>query len=408
MLGTLLINPFNAFSKAKINFCSPDSTAVEDALLRNSPDGVDGVPHYLIIGQPSKFYIGIGGNAKVTVTEDFNRDNLDPNAFMPSEISVSERNGKAFNISAQQTMLFLNVVGLPDTENQFGVFLSGAMLGDGYAPSLEAAYVRYRGITAGYNYTIFSDNAAMPNSIDYQGPSSATTIQIPQISYLLNFGKSKQWCAEAAVSLPQTSITTSSFTETVQGRYPDVAAAMKFSWHDGTGSIKAAAILRSLSYRNIADASIVDKPGWGVTLAGTTPVVGNLTFFFQGVAGKGVASYIQDLSDLGLDMTPADQGRKMKLTSSWGIYAALQYDFTPKLSLTAAYSHVRNYIDEYSEGSTEWGTQYRYGQYASANLQYSFYRSLSTGIEYLYGRRIDMSGAQAHDSRLQAMLQICF
>ena len=33
---------------------------------------------------------------------------------------------------------------------------------------------------------------------------------------------------------------------------------------------------------------------------------------------------------------------------------------------------------------------------------------ISTGIEYIYGRRVDMDGISRHDNRIQTMLQVTF
>lgn len=120
----------------------------------------------------------------------------------------------------------------------------------------------------------------------------------------------------------------------------------------------------------------------------------------------------QDLAGLGLDMTP-DPEHPGHLTpvKAWGGYAGLQYDFSKSLYCSATYSHVRTYAPRYAsqaEEATPWDAQYRYGQYAVCNLFWNITDALQTGVEYIYARRVDYNGAQAHDNRLQAMVQLTF
>ncbi len=51
---------------------------------------------------------------------------------------------------------------------------------------------------------------------------------------------------------------------------------------------------------------------------------------------------------------------------------------------------------------------YSYGQYAVGNVMWQITPMLQCGLEYIYGRRVNMDGAQAHDNRLQTMLQVSF
>lgn len=89
-----------------------------------------------------------------------------------------------------------------------------------------------------------------------------------------------------------------------------------------------------------------------------------------------------------------------------GAYGALQYDFSPSVFASASYSHVRTYAKGCVPPSAD--NQYRYAQYAAGNLFWNITPILQTGVEYIYGRRVNYDGTQAHDSRLQAMLSLSF
>ena len=92
----------------------------------------------------------------------------------------------------------------------------------------------------------------------------------------------------------------------------------------------------------------------------------------------------------------------------WGAYLGLQYTFSPKVFCSATYSHVRAYAHRYAGGDTAWPDQYRYGQYLVGNVFYNINSLLQWGVEYLWGRRVDMSGLSRHDNRIQTMLQLSF
>ena len=141
-------------------------------------------------------------------------------------------------------------------------------------------------------------------------------------------------------------------------------------------------------------------------------MAGGLTAFWQAVYGKGITSYFQDLNGAGMDLLPDPHNSGVLNTvKSWGSYLGLQYTFSPKVFCSATYSHVRTYVPRYGDQASSasgWDAQYKYAQYAVANIFWNITPILQTGLEYIYGRRVDYSGAQAHDNRIQTMLQLSF
>jgi hypothetical protein len=72
---------------------------------------------------------------------------------------------------------------------------------------------------------------------------------------------------------------------------------------------------------------------------------------------------------------------------------------------------MRDYAKRYNDAATDalsWAEQYKYGQYILANIFYTITPNLTWAIEYIYGRRVNMDRSQAHDNRLQTMLQLNF
>lgn len=166
-------------------------------------------PSFVFASGNGKVLLGAGGYVKVTMGMDIGHPISLPDEFITARIPMQDidGNGAAFNISAQQTHLYLNFVALPGTADEIGAFVSANLLNN-YAPSLRYAYLRYRGFQAGYDYTLFFDAAATPPSIDFEGPNANTAIPVAGIRYGRSFGKRGEWNVSVGASLPFESYTT--------------------------------------------------------------------------------------------------------------------------------------------------------------------------------------------------------
>lgn len=391
-----------------------DTTDVAYVTLHeNAPHVVNlkDVPRFAVLGKEGRFYIGIGANVKAIGVYDIGNPLPDANYFITSAIPMDTRPGNKaqFRFSAAQSNVYMNVVALPGGENQLGAYVSLNFLGKNYAPKLHLAYLKYRHITAGYSYTIFGDVAAAPPTIDYEGPNAIPFIPHGMIAYEPRFGRDRMWQAGVAIDMPEYSFTNAARTATVTQRVPDIPFYIQRYWADGKGWVRLSGMIRNLYYRNMESNRNIDKVGWGVKVSGTTPIVGGLSASYMSMYGQGIASYIQDLNGEGMDLMPmGSDTSRLGLTEAWGGYASLQYQFTPKLFATATYSHVRAYVDRFEDADSTWGSTYKYAQYVAANMFYNINSIVQVGVEYDYGRRVNFDGKQAHDNRLQAMLQVSF
>lgn len=386
-----------------------DSTEVHAKFVDNAPElyRIPGAPKFAIVGKNDAFYLGIGGAVKATVSYDFGSPIKSATMFTTSKIPMDPEpgNGGLLQFSAQQSNLFFNFVALPNNPNQIGAYISFNFINPNYGFNLDYAYLKYRGFTVGYTTGLFTDAAAAPPTIDYEGPCGSTTVFKGVVDYRHQFGK---FGIGAGVEMPVASYTTSSSTSTVNQRYPDIPVYVQYVW-DKSSHIRLSAILREMTYRDLISNTNHTATGWGIQLSGTAGILPGLTAYYQATYGQGLSSYFQDMSGLGLDMVPdRNAPGRLKTVKAWGGYAGLQYNITPKLFVSATYSQVRNYAPEYAGGETEWLGQYKYAQYAVGNVFYNITSNLQWGLEYIYGRRVDQSGAQAHDSRIQTMLQFSF
>ena len=107
--------------------------------------------------------------------------------------------------------------------------------------------------------------------------------------------------------------------------------------------------------------------GFGIQASTTFNLGKQWQVFGQATYGKGIGQYLNDLSNLNVDIVPnPDEAGKMQALPMLGWYAGLQYNISPKVFLSSTYSMSRLYSENgypANEPST-----YRYGQYFVANL----------------------------------------
>lgn len=385
---------------------------VYDAFIENAPKRFNepGVPRFAIKGKDRKFYLGIGGYIKGVGLFDWGNPIHNPNDFTTADIPFDTPKGDGGLIQGSfgQSTIFVNFVALPGTKNKVGAYISGKFTGPGNAFCLNHAYITYRGLTVGHTSSLFEDGAAAPPTIDSEGPCGLVGATNNLVNYQQSF--SSRIKGGIGIELPDPSITTAAGTRTVTQRIPDIPAYIQYSWDNGSGWLRLSAIMRNTQYRDLIKDKNRNVTGWGVQLSGssalgTTP----LRAYYQAAYGRGIGGYIQDLAGLGLDLSPkAGQEGHLESVKAWGGYAGLQYTFSPKVFASVSYSHSRAYAPRYMDGSTPWDEQYKYAQYVSANVFYTIIPGLQCGVEYLYGRRVNMDGASRHDNRINTMLQFSF
>ena len=414
--AALTVNAHNPKEETKITTFGHsedlDSTKVYGILHHNAPEDfqITGVPSVAVVGKGGKFILGLGGYIKAVAGWDFGHPIASADEFITSQIPMEPMEGdeSRFNLSAKQTHLFLNFVALPGTGNEIGAFISANLL-DGYAPMLQFAYLKYRGLQAGYDYTLFSDPACGAPAVDYEGPCSSTANPVTGINYTWEPNPHGRWELALGIELPQTSFTVvEGKTKWVYQRFPDIPIAAKFAWDEGNSWVRASAILRMLTYREIVSSSNKNCFGYGFQFSGGWNFLDKFTLFYQGVWGKGIGSMIQDTLDEGLDLCPSDEGNLLSPVSIGGGFASLQYDISRRFSASVTYSQLRTWIHRYEDGDTLWDNQYKYAQYVSANLFFKATSFFEIGIEHIWGQRVNNDGLKCADNRLQASFQLSF
>ncbi len=369
------------------------------------------LPRFAVIGKNRKYYLGIGGYVKTTISYDFNGVVNNPVDFITADIERKPGNNGKLQASAATSNLFFNFVGLPGTANEFGAYVNANFNGANQTFNLQHAYVTYRGFLMGYTTSLFTDAGAMPPTIDFEGPNSATFVYNTILSYKYNFNRN--WSMAASIEMPllNTQQLLAEDFEVENQRVPDIPIYLQYAWNDGGSWVRASSIFRSMLYNDLNNGENRSKFGWGVKLSGAAKLCDWMHIYYQGVYGKGISSYIQDLYGLGLDLATNPNSGEVDRVESWGAYMGVQVNLTKNVFMSTTYGQDRIYMP-YGEsqalyGSNEFGN-YKYAQYIATNLIWNILPNLQTGIEYLWGRKVNETGGYEKANRIQTMLQLSF
>ncbi len=383
-----------------------DKAEVEKTLKENAPQAPNdnGLPRFAIVGKDKDFYLGIGaqflGEGAFTWGDNISSNPL----FTPSTLSPAKPgNGGNTQFAWQSSSVYLNFVAMPGTDNQIGLFFKGNFLGSNNSFNVFHFYAKYRGLTAGYTASAFTDGAAEPLTIDFEGPNGYPYLTLFTAYWHQNF--TKNFSGAIGIDAPTASFTPSNSTERVSQRIPAIPLYLQYAWNDGGSHVRLSGLIRPMQYRNLDAGKNKTITGGGVQLSGMSSIVGGLSANFNAAYGKGIGSYLQDDNGLGLDAVATKTPGKMEAVKTLGITGGLSYAFSSKVSTNITYSHLVNWLPDDALVSD---SQYRYGDYVAANVIWNINKFVSAGVEYDYGHRKDFNGLGLHANRLQCQLAVTF
>lgn len=357
-------------------------------------------PRFVFFNKERNFVFGVGGFVQVQGIYDFNGVPND-NYFVTKTIALKgHQSGGRYGIDIGQSRLFFKLVGDTDV-GRLVTYLEMNFEGDKNAPILRQAFIKFRGFTIGKTWSTFCDISAGPATIDEQGPTSEVALRQPQVRYTYDFTDGLQ--ASLAIEYVKPSYTEGEFTEYINQRIPDIPLNVRYQFKNGS-HLQAGGILRNMYYRDQIQEKDRIVTGWGAALSGVWKFTTNSSMCFQGVCGKGISNYIQDLGGAGLDLVPSATAEgKLKPFCAWGGYVGFSHRWGEALSSNIMYSYAR-VMERY--GLPE--TAYKYAQYAAANILWDFSEYGSCGIEYIFGRRNDFNKEYGNANRINTMIQYKF
>ena len=360
------------------------------------------VPRFVLTDRQGTFALGIGGYVRTVASYDFDGlvDNID---FIPADIPNQSPFGNQIQMDATTANLFMKLVGNSPLLGDFIVHTEGNFRGNGNTFKLRNAYLSFSGVTIGYTYGGFMDAAAMPATIDFQGPNGGTFYRATQIAIL--YDKLRNFRFNLSMEMPHVNGSADNQFQIDRQRKPDFTLYAQYNWQDNS-HIRLGGVLRSMTYTNTDTQSSDDILGYGVQ-ASTTFGIGPVRMFGQFTYGKGIAQYINDLGELDVDLVmDANNTNELQALPMMGWYVGAQYNITPSLFVSGTYSMARLYSENGYQQINP--SNYHYGQYAAGNIFWNANQGLQLGFEYLHGWRTDFDHANRQANRINLMAKYSF
>lgn len=261
--------------------------------------------------------------------------------------------------------------------------------------TLRQAYVTWDKWLAGQTWSNFQDVAALPDAVDFVGPTEGTTfVRQAQVRYTSG-------PFSVALENPQTLVNGyRSTTRTISddGSLPDLTArwTTKGDW----GHVSVAGIARQLRH-DTATASASDT-GYGVSVSGKYNLGKSDDVRYMLTAGRGIGRYVA--FGLGADGVLDATGGELDGIGVLAGFVSWRHVFNPKLRGNLMFSRAQldNDTDWTGFGVTE------SAQSVHANLIYSPFPKLDIGAELIWGNREVESGADGDLRRLHTTVKYSF
>lgn len=247
-----------------------------------------------------------------------------------------------------------------------------------YNPRLRHAFFKYNNWTFGQTWSTFMDVGALPESVDFIGPSESTIFdRQPLIRYTHG-----PW--EFAIENPETTVTPfggGSRIVSDDGAIPDMVA--RYTAKIGSGYVKAAAIVRQLEYDGSANSGAVDdsETGFGLALSGKHPFGNNgADVRWAANFGSGIGRY------LGLNTANdvnEDASGNLNAIDQWGAFVGVRLPWNSTWRSNFRIGYLSNDHDLATAGS---GNTKEVISYA-ANLLTSPVPKLTIGGEIMFAER---------------------
>ena len=264
-----------------------------------------------------------------------------------------------------------------------------------HALTLRQAYVSWDKWLAGQTWSNFQDVAALPDAVDFVGPTEGTTfVRQAQLRYTSG-------AFSVALENPQTvvgSYRSTTRTTSDDGTLPDVTAryTKKGTW----GHFSVAGLARQLRHETATTEA--SGTAFRASVSGKYNIGKTDDIRYMLTGGSGIGRYVGFA--LGADGTLDATGGDLDSTGVLAGFVAWRHVFDPKLRGNLMFSRAQ------FDNDTDWtgfGVT-KSAQSIHANLIYSPFPKLDIGAELIWGAREVESGADGDLRRLHTSVKYSF
>ncbi len=319
--------------------------------------------------------------------------------YVPSQTPVGGASSDVdYDAHAKFSRLNVGIDSVTEAGNKLGAFFEVDFFGNSlgnqtatntYGTTVRHAYMYWNGWLAGQTWSNVMDLSALPEAVDFIGPTDGVLfVRQAQLRYTSG-GFS------VALENPETSLVGAAASD--RGALPDLT--LRYGWKGDWGTFGVGAILRQLNVdRAGADDS---KMVGGVTIGGKWTMGANDDLRYQITAGEGISRYI----GLGITGDAAlDADGDLDSIGAVAGYVGWRHAFSPKLRSNVIYAR-----SDYDNDAALTGLgATKSVQSLRANLFYSPLPKIDVGAELMFGKREVESGADGDITRLQFTTRYSF
>lgn len=266
-----------------------------------------------------------------------------------------------------------------------------------YALTLRQAYVQWNNWLAGQTWTNFQDVAALPDTVDFLGPTEGTVfVRQAQLRYT-----NGPW--SFSMENPETVYTpfegNMAQVQGDDGEMPDFTG--RYTFKGDWGHFGIAGLVRQLSYQNGPLNQDSDEMGYGLSVSGKFNLGKNDDIRYMVTGGSGISRYIGLAlnNDAVLDST----GNLDNIDMIAG-FVGWRHVFSPKLRTNIFYSRA-----DYDQDTALTGLLITKGaQSGHVNVIYTPLPKLDLGAELIWGQRELENGDRGDLNRLQTHVKYNF
>lgn len=381
--------------------------------MRDLTDRVNEIEGRGHVKLPAGTTLTFGGYTKLDLIYDIDQGQGDTTNV--AGLVPGSRTGGGFDAHVRQTRFNFRT----DTETEKGPLTTfveldffgtrgNEVLSNSHRPRLRHAYGKWNGWTAGQTWSTFMPIEVYPSTLDFQGPTGIPFIRQAQLRYTFqagnNFnvdvalenGEFSGRGVVGGVTVPLGESIGSTFSGVNSGfdELPDLIVAG--TWRQNDSLLKAAAILRQLDAPSQLGSD--SEVGWGVNLAGGTPLWAGGRLNGSFTYGDGIGRYIID--GVGQDGF-VDATGKLNTIEAYGATAQISHKFNDKWDVGLSYGF-------YEVEDTFAGTDTDQLQTVHASLFWHPVDRMTVGAEVSWGKRELVNAASEDATRLQTSVQFNF
>ncbi len=328
----------------------------------------------------------IGGYVKADFIYDFNPINS-TDFFDPTCIPVGAPARTNTRFHARQTRMSLDTRWAPDG-HPVRIFVEGDFFGNDNSYRLRHAYGEIGSLLVGQTWTTFTDVAAAPATLDFEGSVSNVNRRQAMVRWTQPVLDEDLTLALAAENPQFDIVPPAGITGDARTPSPDLIARLRLSKDWGQYQI---AYLYRLGGFQPTDGRVITGSAWGLNFTGVTLLTDTSKFYHQIVFGDGIGSY-HSLPDAAPESATTD-----KVLRFTGWMVGYTRDWTDRLN--SNFTYAENALDNSLLQAPD---DVRGTTYLAANLIWEPVDRVNVGIEYLYGVRENVNRETGDAHRLQS------